>query len=459
VNSVDGEDCRGTADINSNFSTVHLVVYAEEWSRGSNFSSVPAVVKAALLAFRDPDILPNGLAAQVPRFEVEIIDTMCQGKDGIVSACDEIEDPGALMEAVLDGERLGCARFPRPRAAVDGGRRGSSVELLAGLAGSRGIPTMGFGTWAGDQSVPNAAEHPNYFRMRPDSGYAVRNVVRMLKHDLGFDNVTFWYCDEPYGREMLVQALQEAARVRLALFEVEVAPADSSDMPPSIDSPLGQAWYGHADRAKEIGSRAHILAMSDRCPLYNFMSFIAWMGLVGPGMFWTAFYPIERLAEGYIPFFNRYRDTGTPYAGQMPFDHLHNLDFDMPRAAETNLTRWWDSLAEDVFEPWLREYNWVSLGAQNQELFEPFPPARGPDSPPPEGGALQENYLFDALYAVQLAVTLAITRHGQDFTDMQLSQELAQVDFAGLTGRVSLDDVGERIQSLYLAEYQQSCGS
>lgn len=262
-----------------------------------------------------------------------------------------------------------------------------------------------------------------------------------------------------FGHEMLAQALQEAARVRLVLLEVEVATTNASAMPPPINSPLGQAWYGHVDRAKEIGSHAHILAMSDRCPLYNFMSFISWMGLVGPDMFWTAFYPIEKLTEGFLPFFNEYRETYSPYAGQMPFDHLHNLDFDMPRAVDERLNVWWGSLSEDLIEPWLRDYNWTSLGAQTPELFEPFPVPRGPDSPPPVGGARQESYLFDALYAIQLAVTLAIQEHGPTFTDMQLTAELAQVDFEGLTGRVSLDDVGDRVQSLYLSEYRQSCSN
>lgn len=422
------------------------------------------MVKAALLAFRDPSpiLLPNVISTQVPRFEVEIIDTMCQAKDGIVSTCDEVEDPGALIEAVLDGNRLGCARFPRPRAVVDGGRRGSSVHLLASLANSRGIPALGFGTWAGDQSVANA--YPHYFRMRQDSGYAVRNVVRMLKRDMGFDNATFWYCDdgESVTHEMLAQAHQEAAEVRLPLIEVKVSPDSAGDFPPPIDSPLGRAWYGHVDRAKEAGSRANILAMSDKCSLYSFMSFMAWKGLVGPDIFWASFYPIDLLQEGFKPYFNQYRDSGSPYAGEMPFDHLHNLDFDVPRQPYgDSLTAWWESLAQDnaqLLEPWLVDHNWdSSLGVQ--EFVAPYQSERGPDSLPPVGGPPQENYLFDALYALQLAVTLAISRHGESFTDLQLSEELGQMEFEGLTGRVAFDDVGERLQSLYLSEYVQSCHS
>lgn len=536
-----------------------MIVYADGWSRGANFSKIPVMVKAALLAFKNwtyldwtrhltyasnetldylaayqdyvnsvaaaeaanapkicnttvmnddadngtngsnvinaitsliffnctvnstnvstvtplPEPIPPPLP-DIPRFEVEIIDTMCEGKNGINQICNTQLDVTSDMEAIYQGHRLFCGRFPAPRVAIGGTNNPTRIETYAKMAASYGIPTVGFGTWAGDWSVTNTTEFPNYTRIIPDSAYIFRNIVRILKHDMGFDNATMWVCDEMYGNAMFAMAAYEAQQIGLVLQQVRVTPISqmlpgvkallNRDYPPHVNDPLGIAWYKYADLAKEFGSYANILAMSAECPVYEFMSFLGYLDLVGPGRFWTSSYSVQELAVGYAPVFERYSSVYSPYASSMPFDHIHNLDFGMPLESDSNLTQWWDSVDEGFVEGWLKEFwgdeNYTAkpqLGSHVEELFQPWPPEVGAASLSPSGGPVRETYLFDAVIAAQMGIVMALDAHGPEFTNENIGEMLRYVDFVGLTGKVALDAAGARIQTLYLSEYVQTC--
>lgn len=407
------------------------------------------MVKAALLSFSQ-----EFAASNPPRFEVEIVDTLCNASSGLTSNCTVVANSTSLLNGVFQGGRPGCAHLLTPRVAVGGISDRSRAEAAVALAHAHGLPTVGFRSWEDDHIFLSSAP-PVSLRVVPDSTHAARSILQIIRR-VHRPQVVLWYCDTPWGHAVVRAAEAEAQQLKLSLHLAALSPSSATGVPPQAASAVGRAWGKHVETALAFANASHVLAMSEQCPLHDFVSFLSLHGAVR-NRTWYAPYAPQTFAAGFGLMEQVYHNAGSPYALAEPFREFFLISsHDADDSADVSQL-WAASLAQGagLVEPWLQEYSSLdgSLGVWGPEgkpLFEPWQlPPEAEDPPPPPRPP--ERFLFDALYAAQHAVMSATQKHGPTFSNGQLLDDLHAVDFQGMSGHVVLDSAnGARLAQLFI---------
>jgi len=399
------------------------------------------LVKAALLTYRLQGF-PGAYQMDRLTFEAIVVET----------SPSLVKDAVEVMHGVFLGEPPDCEPRSAPRAAVGGTENLVQSEAIAERAGELGIADLGFNSWIGDGTMSDKSTFPTHLRARPSWTSAARYLVRLVKDQVGLpgNKALIWYCDEDSGYANVNASLEEAQAVGLDLQAVHVSTAGAGVFPPD-DQAWRQGWSDLVQFANQVGARTHILAMSDGCPRWDFMSYMATQGLVGSTYLWTGVFDFGEANSSYHERAELYRTVGSPYAAVSPLDGFFFLSpDDFGGALAANFTAWFYSelggRRSELLEEWANEY--VSADAFNVSFLAEH---------------LQEfragYYFVDALYAAQLAASAAFNAHGEGFTNSQLFEKLKLLDFNGLSGRVAFDASGDRLISYRAAQYlrQDAC--
>jgi hypothetical protein len=423
------------------------VVYADEWSRGRNYSTVPVAVKAALLAFKETlsfvyasetyDSVP------LPVFSVEIVDTMCNSALGISADCDAMTDADVttLINGAMEGGRLGCSHMPEPSIVIGGTNRPSVIDEVLTTATSKELPNLGFRSWEGDT---NATNYTWFSRINPSSTKGATLTVSFLEA-YSVTSFMLWYCDDVEGAEVAA-AVQDAAssvgmRVTLAALQQG---GDST------------SWSAFATTATDEGIYDHVVAVDETCDVTGLLTYLGSddAGMMTSDYLWVGLYPSDTLWTAYEADYN---------STTFPMDAFTVIQEPLESNTSTEMDSWWSSAVSsgDDIEDWVVDFmgSDTSFGTKSSEVLELWRQERNATSA--ANGGVRDNYLFDAVYAAQLAAWSALSEYGSantgwkfTATAAELQQKLLAVDFEGLTGSIQFESSGDRLLTYEIAQYQ-----
>lgn len=427
-----------------------MVVYADEWTRGRTFSSIPLMVKAALLAFKysgdNESVIPLvGLSSDtaISRFTVEIIDTMCDGSTGIILNCSKLESSEDLLTTVFE-RRQACKNMPAPQLVIGGTNSKERIELGAQLASALELPNIGIRSWQGDKDTQDNF----YVRINPFSTQLARNAVDFLKA-VAASEAMLWYCNDAQGQALKDEATLAGAEVGIFFRKAEISQGISTGSVPVIGTDLYTSWSELVTEANQEGMMYHLFAVGENCPVFDLIEYLALHdhGLED-GHLWVGVYPTEQFMADYLALFST--SQGLPMSAFVTLQEVHD------EIVDDRLTNWWSmTSANDVeVEDWVKDFmaDDTSLGAQDDSILELWPEERDHDAAP-NGGGPRESYLFDALYAAQLAAS-AVWARTYALDKNELQDEIKQLDFNGLTGRVRFDTDGNRRMAYSAHQYR-----
>jgi len=426
---------------------VHFVVYADEWIRGRNYSTVPVAVKAALLAFKETLSFVYSSEAYnvpVPTFSVEIVDTMCESALALNVDCILLTDADVttLIAGSMDGQRLGCSNMPTPSLVIGGTNRPSVIREVIATAASKELPNLGYHSWEGDA---NATGETWFTRVNPRSTEGFTMTVTFLQ-SFSVTEFMLWYCDDAEGAEVAA-AVQDAASslgMRVVLAALQQG-GDSS------------SWSSFVAKAKTEDIYDHVVAVDEACDVTALLTYLGsgTVDMQTSDYLWVGLYSSDTLLEAYEA------DYGT---ASFPMDAFLVIQEPLNTNRSVEMDSWWNSAVSsgDDIEDWVVEFmgSDTSFGSKSSEVLELWRTERNATSA--ANGGIRDDYLFDAVYAAQLAVWRAVSEYSSAFdgwtltaSSEQLRQILLDLDFQGLTGHVRFDSSGERLMTYEIAQYQQ----
>lgn len=424
------------------------MVFADEWSRGRNYSTVPVAVKAALLAFKETlsFVYPSETYGSVPlpSFSVEVVDTMCDSSLEVSADCTAMtdDDVTTLITGAMQGGRVGCSHMPTPSLVIGGTNRPSVIDEVIATAASEALPALGFRSWKGDA---NATNETWFSRVNPSSTQGVTLTVDFLQ-EFSVTGFMLWYCDDAEGAQVAA-AVQDAASalgMRVTLAELEQG-GDSS------------SWSSFATMAQDEAIYDHVVAVDKACDVTGLMTYLGSdAGMQTSEYTWVGLYSTDVLLEAYEA------DYGTT---TFPMDAFIVVQEPLETNRSAEMDSWWDSAVSsgDDIEDWVVDFmgSDTSFGTKSSEVLELWRTERNATSA--ANGGVRDDYLFDAVYAAQLAVWKALYNgYGSATTGWlltasaaELQQMLLGLDFESLTGRVRFESSGERLLSYDIAQYQR----
>jgi hypothetical protein len=279
---------------------------------------------------------------------------------------------------------------------------------------------------------------------------------------LSAKEIMLWYCNNAAGAEILSEARIAAATAGVLMEEAPIDEGSSSSN-----------WNTYRDTANRIGVANsqryrilnHLLAVDEQCPYDDLFTYLSNSdnGLMTSEHLWVGIYSSSALYD--------------KYQNSFPMDAFTVIERDLDQEVVSGLASWWTntfkpSSSNDIVEPWLYQFadaatdltpHAYSLGDPAVNLLRLWPEEEtrdfrksNGDNPPP-----LLSYLFDAVYAAQIAVMEARRNFGdyQDgyiVTSDNLLKSLKSLDFQGLTGRVQFDPSRNRNMKYSVAQFQRA---
>jgi len=255
-----------------------------------------------------------------------------------------------------------------------------------------------------------------------------------------------WYCDDAEGAEVAA-AVQDAASslgMRVVLAALQQG-GDSS------------SWSSFVAKAKTEDIYDHVVAVDEACDVTALLTYLGsgTVDMQTSDYLWVGLYSSDTLLEAYEA------DYGT---ASFPMDAFLVIQEPLNTNRSVEMDSWWNSAVSsgDDIEDWVVEFmgSDTSFGSKSSEVLELWRTERNATSA--ANGGIRDDYLFDAVYAAQLAVWRAVSEYSSAFdgwtltaSSEQLRQILLDLDFQGLTGHVRFDSSGERLMTYEIAQYQQ----
>jgi len=358
--------------------------------------SFVAILKAALMAFQ------NGSVLEPPsqtNFSINVL---------VVYATDNVARNYGQLGGVVLGDRLRILHHT-PSTSVIGGYFSENTVAMARMTSALGTPHIGFG--AESTLLSNKREYAYYFRTASNCKQNMYAVGTLLKH-WKYRKANMWYSDEQWG-----QSCKDELMSLMVNLELDIVFRPITTQPANWKAPISQA--------KQFKAVAHIFNIKSEYPIREFMQYAQDNNLISKDNLWLGSPDIGHEEET-GPLFDGYLIITPVFKGRL----------------WQQFWEWWQGLREQkavLFEDWI---------AANipEAAFESF---EAPWWKPP-----YIQYLFDATWAMVLAINTLHAKHGLNWTTNALKDQLAATDFEGISGRIKFDDYGDRVLDFEIQNFR-----